>query len=86
MLCTRVPLKKALTSVLSSLPCWTATVLEGLYGEYHSSSAALGQQQPEVTKQPLVHDWWATSEALINCHFAQNAKGSLCRGYIYIKQ
>ena len=30
--------------------CWIATVLEGLFGEYHSSSAALGQQHPEVTK------------------------------------
>ena len=50
--------KKALTFVLSSL-LFTATVLEGLFGEYHSSSAALGQQRPEVTKQPLVCDWLA---------------------------
>ena len=47
---------KAITSVLSSLPYWTATVLEGLFREYHSSSVAVGQQHPEVTKQPLVHD------------------------------
>ena len=40
--------KKALTSALSSL-LMTATVLEGLFREYHSSSAALGQQHPEVT-------------------------------------
>ena len=55
---------KALTFVLSSL-LFTATVLEGLFGEYHSSSAALGQQHPEVTKQPLVRDWSATSQALV---------------------
>ena len=45
--------------------CWTATVLEGLFGEYHSSSAALGQQRPEVTKQPLVHGWSATPGLLV---------------------
>ena len=49
--------KKALTFVLSSL-LFTATVLEGLFGEYHSSSAALGQQRPEVTKQPLLVIGW----------------------------
>ena len=51
---------------------FTATVLEGLFREYHSSSAALGQQCPEVTKQPLVCDWPATSEALcdVNRRFA----------------
>ena len=64
-----VPKKKALTFVLSSL-LFTATVLEGLFGEYHSSSAALGQQRPEVTKQPLVRDWSATSESshVFHCH------------------
>ena len=67
--------KKALTFVLSSL-LFTATVQEGLFGEYHSSSAALGQQRPEVTKQPLVRDCSATSEALcdVNCRFAQNTE------------
>ena len=35
-LCTELPLL-----------CWIATVLEGLFREYHSSSAALGQQHPE---------------------------------------
>ena len=38
--------------------CWTATVLRALFKEYHSSSTALGHQHPEVTKQPLVCDWW----------------------------
>ena len=49
-------------------------MLEGLSGEYHSSSAALGQQCPEVTKQPLVHDWSATSVVLcdVNRRLAQN--------------
>ena len=75
--------KKALTSVLSSLTTWTATVLEDLFGEYHSSSAALGCTQPEVTRQ--VCDQWATSEALmlLNRHLAWNTEGSLCRGQIY---
>ena len=42
--------------------CWTATVLEGLFGEYHSSSAALGQQRPDIAKQPLVCDWLVIPE------------------------
>ena len=37
---------------ITKLDC---TVLEGLFGEYHSSSAALGLKCPEVIKQPLVH-------------------------------
>ena len=65
--------EKALTFVLSSL-LFTATVLEGLFREYHPSSAALGYQRPEVTKQPLVCDWSATCEALchVNHRFARN--------------
>ena len=46
-----------LCTELSSL-CWITTVLEGLFGEYHSSSAALGQQHQEVTKQPLYVIGW----------------------------
>ena len=73
--------KKALTFVLSSL-LFTATVLEGLFGEYHSSSAALGQQRPEVTKQPLVCDWSVTSKALcdVNHRFAQNTEETFMQG------
>ena len=52
-----------LCTELSSL-CWIATGGRP-FGEYHSSSAALGQQRPEVTKQPLVCDWLATSETLL---------------------
>ena len=44
--------------------CWTATVLEGLFGDYHSSSAALGFYRREVTNQLLVHDWLVTTEPL----------------------
>ena len=32
-------------------------MLEGLFGEYHSSSAALGKQCLGVTKQPPFGDW-----------------------------
>ena len=73
--------KKALTFVLSSLLI-TATVLEGIFGEYHSSSAALGQQRPEVTKQRLVCDWSATSEALcdVNHRFARNTEVKFMQG------
>ena len=46
-----------LCTELSSL-CWITTVLEGLFGEYHSSSAALGQQRQEITKQPLYVIGW----------------------------
>ena len=46
-----------LCTELSSL-CWIATVLEDLFREYHSSSAALGQQGHEVTKQPLYVIGW----------------------------
>ena len=44
--------RKRVTHLCTEFPllCWIATVLEGLFGEYHSSSAALGQQRPEVTK------------------------------------
>ena len=34
----------------------STTVLEGLFGEYHSSSAALGKQRLGVTKQPPFGD------------------------------
>ena len=40
-------------------------MLECLFGECHSSSAALGQQRPEVTKLPLVRDWLAIPETLM---------------------
>ena len=61
-------------------------MLEGLFGEYHSSSAALGQQRPKVTKQPLTCDWSATSEALcdVNCHFARNTEVKNECNYTYV--
>ena len=40
--------------------CWTATVLKGLFGEYHSSLAALGLQGQEIAKHILVSDWLVT--------------------------
>ena len=48
------------------------------FGEYHSSSAALGQQRPEITKQPLVRDWSVIFEVLcdVNRCFARNAEES----------
>ena len=52
----------------------TATVLEGLYEEYHSSSATLGKQCPEVTRQPLVRDWLATSEVLYDVKSSPQSK------------
>ena len=36
----------------------STTVLEGLFGEYHSSSAALGKQRLGVTTQPPFGDRW----------------------------
>ena len=45
--------------------CWTTTVLEGLFGRYYSSSAALRWQRTIITKQPLVCDWSATPEPLL---------------------
>ena len=71
-------LKKALTFVLSPL-LFTATVLRP---EYHSSSAALGQQHPEVTRQSLVCDWLATSEVLcdVNLRFAQYTEERFVQG------
>ena len=39
----------------------STTVLEGLFGEYHSSSAALGKQRLGVTKQPPFTDWGGSS-------------------------
>ena len=54
--------EKALTFVLSS---FTATVLEGLFGEYHSSSAALGQeiQRPTLLYNPLGSNHTGAEEA-----------------------
>ena len=40
-------------------------MLEGLFGGYHSSSAVLGLQRPEVTKQPLVSNWSETPQLLL---------------------
>ena len=39
----------------------STTVLEGLFGEYHSSSAALGKLRLGVTKQPPFGDWGGSS-------------------------
>ena len=73
--------KKKVLFVFGSL-LFTATVLEGLFGEYHFSPAALGQQCPEITLQPLVRDWSVTPEALcdVNCRFAQNTEGKFVQG------
>ena len=65
--------RRRLTSVVSShhcvgLPlCWKVFV----ENTYHSSSAALGQQNAEVIKQPLFRGRLATPELLmmLNCHF-----------------
>ena len=57
---------------------WTATVLEGLFKE---SSSALGQQHPEVTKQPLLSDCSTTPNRCgINHHFTRNRGESLMQG------
>ena len=39
----------------------STTVREGLFGEYHSSSAALGKRRLGVTKQPPFGDWGAAT-------------------------
>ena len=39
----------------------STTALEGLFGEYHSSSAALGKWRLGVTKQPPFGDWGAAA-------------------------
>ena len=39
----------------------STTELEGLFGEYHSSSAALGKRRLGVTKQPPFGDWGGSS-------------------------
>ena len=43
--------------------CLIATVLEGLFGEYHSSSAALGQQCPESPGNHLYVIGWQPRNA-----------------------
>ena len=55
----KVQAKMVIKSAYKSLR-WTVTMLESLFGVYHTSSGALGLQCPEVTKQPLVSDWSAT--------------------------
>ena len=46
-------------------------MLKGLSRGYHASLAALGQQHPEVTKQPLVSDLSATHSLASGfaCHY-----------------
>ena len=67
----------------ASTAVWIATVLQGLFGEYHSSAAALGQQRQEVIKQPLVRDWLATPETVImlNLHRSKY-RGRFVQGWI----
>ena len=50
------------------------TVLEGLVGKYHSSSAALGKQRLGVTRQPPFGDWGGSSNTRTSLMF----KMSLC--------
>ena len=74
--------QKRVTHLCTELPllCWIATVLEGLFGEYHSSSAALGQQHPEVTRQPLLRDWLATLKRWwCETVIVRNTEGGSCR-------
>ena len=52
----------------------STTELEGLFGEYHSSSAALGKQRLGVTKQPPFSDWGGSSNTRMSLMF----KTSLC--------
>ena len=65
--------KKALIFVLSSL-LFTATVLEPI--------RSTGPTASEITKQPLVHDWSVTSEALcdVNRHITRNTEGKFVQG------
>ena len=42
----------------------STTVLEGLFGEYQSSSAALGEQRLGVIKQPPFGDWGRAAATL----------------------
>ncbi len=58
--------KKATYLCAVRLQLESTNVLEGLFGEYHSSSAALGKQHLGVTKQPTFGDWGSSSNNGIN--------------------
>ena len=51
-----MPEKKVTYLCVVRLLLDSTTVLEGVFGEYHSSSAALGKQCLGVTKQPPFGD------------------------------
>ena len=53
--------KKAIYLCVVRLLLESTTVLEGLFREYHSSSAALGKQCLGVIKQPSFGDWGGSS-------------------------
>ena len=54
----------------------STTVLEGLFGEYHSSSAALGKQRLGVTKQPPFGDWGGSSNTQMLMMFEMSLRSN----------
>ena len=54
----------------------STTVLEGLFGEYHSSSAALGKQRLGVTKQPPFGDWGGSSNTRTSLMFKTSLRSN----------
>ena len=68
----------------------STTVLEGLFGEYHSSSAALGKQRLGVTKQPRFSDWGAAATLkrrwCLKLHFARTQRKGRWQGCVRLMQ
>ena len=54
----------------------STTVLEGLFGEYHSSSAALGKLRLGVTKQPPFGDWGDSSNTQMSLMFKTSLRSN----------
>ena len=54
----------------------STTVLEGLFGEYHSSSAALGKRRLGVTKQPPFGDWGGSSNTRTSLMFKTSLRSN----------
>ena len=54
----------------------STTALEGLFGEYHSSSAALGKRRLGVTKQPPFGDWGGSSNTRTSLMFKTSLRSN----------
>ena len=69
--------RRLLTSAFGQTTSWTLPLY--CFGEYHSSSLALGKQRLGVTKQPSFGDWGSSSNTQTSLMFKMSLSGAyLC--------